>query len=689
MAIAAAGLIAALWVQGLIALPAAAASWTSTGAMTTARRSHTATLLSDGRVLAAAGRGSTTPLATAEIYSPATRMWTATGSLAVNRQLHTATLLTTGEVLAAGGLTRSSNNGNDFLTIASSELYNTTLGAWRQTGALREPRDSHTATLLPDGQVLVAGGITNFPLPDLRSAELYNPTAGAWAPTGDMTVSRVNHTATLLSNGKVLAAGGQDNAAVAQASAELYTPGTTGTWSSTGSLAVMRKSHTATLLPNGKVLVTGGRDASNQALASTELYDPSTGKWTAADPLSTPRADHTATLVGGRVLVVGGSTNATAELYDPTTGKWSGQGSLATARSQHTATPLAGGRVLVAGGCGASCPLSTSEVLLAADLSLTKTDASDPVVAGRTLRYTLSARNAGPDAAQAASVRDELPDGVTFVSGSRGCSAAAGVVTCSLGDLASGESAERQITVRPSAPTSALSNTATVQSVTFDPVAANDSASATTVVNSDPSGDRADLSITPSAVAPARGPVSAAVQSAAALAAAIASDARRAGDFRSCLAKAAAATKRRGKGRVSPRARRRGAALQRAARRRCLTLYARTPGRITGLSARALSSTEVALSFNAPGTDGSRPPAARSYVVKQALRSISGARGFGRARSLCGRVCRFSVTEVGARITLTITDLRPRTTYYYAAAARDNVSGRLGPRSQTVTARTR
>ena len=104
------------------------------------------------------------------------------------------------------------------------------------------------------------------------------------------------------------------------------------------------------------------------------------------------------------------------------------------------------------------------------------------------------------------------------------------------------------------------------------------------------------------------------------------------------------------------------------------------------MAARALSATNIELSFNVAGSDGSRPPAARGYVVKQALRAIGG-RGFGRARSLCGGSCRFSVTEVGARITLSITNLRPRTTYHYEV--RDNVSGRLGPRSPSASTRTR
>lgn len=124
-------------------------------------------------------------------------------------------------------------------------------------------------------------------------------------------------------------------------------------------------------------------------------------------------------------------------------------------------------------------------------------------------------------------------------------------------------------------------------------------------------------------------------------------------------------------------------------RRRCLKRWGRTPGRPTALTARAVSSTKIVLSFRAPGTDGSRPPAARAYVVKQSRRPIRSSRAFRRAQTLCEGSCRFPSVVVGGRLGLTVTDLRPRTTYYYAAAARDNASGRLGRRSDAVRVRTR
>ena len=130
-------------------------------------------------------------------------------------------------------------------------------------------------------------------------------------------------------------------------------------------------------------------------------------------------------------------------------------------------------------------------------------------------------------------------------------------------------------------------------------------------------------------------------------------------------------------------------ARRRAAQRRCRSRHGRTPGRVTGLTARAVSSTKLVLSFLAPGSDRTRAPAARRYTVKQSLRPIGDAKAFRRAQTLCAGTCRLGRARVGQRLSLTITDLRPNTTYHYAIAARDNVSGRLGPRSLTIKITTR
>lgn len=183
--------------------------------------------------------------------------------------------------------------------------------------------------------------------------------------------------------------------------------------------------------------------------------------------------------------------------------------------------------------------------------------------------------------------------------------------------------------------------------------------------------------------------------SGAKLAPAASSDAVRARGLRTCLAAVAAHARREkrlarhGSARQRARARRHLSAHARSGRRRCLRLFRRTPGRVTGLRARTIGRTQIALEFNAAGTDGTHPPPAGSYVVKQALGPIRSARQFARARTLCMGACRFTVSQVGGKVTLTVTDLQPHTTYYYAVAARDNVSAHRGPRSQAVKTKTR
>jgi hypothetical protein len=128
--------------------------------------------------------------------------------------------------------------------------------------------------------------------------------------------------------------------------------------------------------------------------------------------------------------------------------------------------------------------------------------------------------------------------------------------------------------------------------------------------------------------------------------------------------------------------------LRKRARRLCLRRYGRTPGRVGALRARALGRTKIVLSFKAAGSDGRTDPAARSYLIRQIRRSGPRGRRAGRAEALCHGSCRFDLTRAGTTVSLTVTDLRPHTTYSYTVAARDNVSRRLGPRV-AVRARTR
>ena len=353
-------------------------TWSPAGSLTTGRYWHAATLLPNGKVRVVGGYGNSGILTSAEEYDPAANggngNWAPpTDGLTTARLYHTATFLSNGKVLVVGGYTNTST-GN---ASASAELFdpaaNGGVGAWRATGGLATARVFHTATLLPNGKVLVVGGSTstaNSQNSALASAELYDPAAnggaGAWTSAGSLAIARIGHTATVLQNGKVLVVGGSNGGGLL-VYAQLYDPaanGGAGAWSVTGSLAAARYLHTATLLPSGKVLVVGGVVAGSPS--SAELYDPAAnsgaGAWSATGSLAAARYSHTATLLPtGKVLVVGGTTSgigntlASAELYDPAAnggvGSWTPTlQPLTTGRQSHTATLLPNGKVLVVGG---------------------------------------------------------------------------------------------------------------------------------------------------------------------------------------------------------------------------------------------------------------------------------------------------------------------------------------------------
>jgi len=323
-----------------------AAGFRPTATMSTGRSAHSATVLQGGKVLVAGGDAcffsgyyyyysGSCPLKTAEIYDPAGSTFSGVaGNMSTTRDFHTATLLPNGKVLLAGG------------PGASAELYDPTSGTFAVTGDMSVARSGHTATLLNTGKVLVVGGSNLTGI--LASAELYDPAAGTFTSTGSLTDARTLHTATLLSNGKVLVVGGsQTNRQLV--TAELYDP-VSGSFSATGSLATPRVNHTATLVNNGKVLIAGGSTNGNP-LASAELYDVASGSFTSAGTMVMKRQSHLAVTLGnGSVLLAGGSVgDYTAELYDPVAGIFTQTGSMATDRTLG-AVVLTDGSVLVVGG---------------------------------------------------------------------------------------------------------------------------------------------------------------------------------------------------------------------------------------------------------------------------------------------------------------------------------------------------
>lgn len=305
----------------------------------------TATLLADGTVLYTGGGLPSDSFATspAEIYNPATSTSTATGSITILRCGETATLLPNGQVLFAGGQTSVG-------TTATAEVYDPVAGIFSATGSMTAARQGHTATLLPDGTVLIAGGIGNCggsPCA-LSTAELYIPSSGSFIPiASSLSAPYTGAAAILLSNGTVLIAGGGNNFA------EIYNPAT-GNFSQSGAMINPRVSFAATLLENGTVLFAGGMVGSTIS-PTAEIYDPSAGTFTSTGNLNIPREFHVAALLSnGQVLIAGGnstlSSPAAAELYDPVSGTFALTGSLSELRWSPAATTLSNGTVLIAGG---------------------------------------------------------------------------------------------------------------------------------------------------------------------------------------------------------------------------------------------------------------------------------------------------------------------------------------------------
>jgi N-acetylneuraminic acid mutarotase len=343
---------------GTASIPPSGATglWSRAASLATGREEHTATLLANGRVLVAGGTdGRGKVLASAELYDPVRDRWTAAGSMAATRIGHTATLLPSGKVLVAGGLVLPFPAPS----LASTELYDPATNRWSPAAPMIESRTRHTATLLRDGRVLIVGGLTVtlqdgglFPS-QLTSAEIYDPKADRWSPTAPTDEHRLGHTATLLPDGRVLVAGGQADSGTFLKSTEIY-DAIQDRWISAAPMAAARFGHVATLLADGDVLVAGGLgeepNALNIALTSAEIYDPRTNLWVSVASMAEFHAADTATaLRSGNVLVVGAPGQSRAEVYDLAQNRWTQTGP-SMDRYQHSATRLLNGKVLIVGG---------------------------------------------------------------------------------------------------------------------------------------------------------------------------------------------------------------------------------------------------------------------------------------------------------------------------------------------------
>ena len=283
--------------------------------------------------------GSPTPIHTSDLPAPisspvsiaARYSFAGTGSLNVARQGHTATLLSDGRVLIAGGLVFDQNQ-ND-VTLANAELYDPATGAFSYTGSLLTPRANATATLLPDGRVLIVGGqqaLSESPWHQvLASAEVYDSVSGKFSYTGSLHSPHAGQSATLLSDGRVLITGGESDIGAYTYDAELYDPASGQFTALPQSPLSSYRAGVGVVLNNDEVLTLGFNYSGSEDVLG-QIYDPVKGTFSllSAGPLTLYSTARAAKLADGRVLMVNGnapgdSTAKAAEIYDPVSDTYS------------------------------------------------------------------------------------------------------------------------------------------------------------------------------------------------------------------------------------------------------------------------------------------------------------------------------------------------------------------------------
>ncbi|MBO9667486.1 MAG: hypothetical protein J7501_11825 [Bdellovibrio sp.] len=319
------------------------------------RAMHTASISGDYLFLLNGVTETSSPVNMAEKLDLSKMLWNRAANMSIDRAVHTTTVLQNGKILAAGGVSNPSASGS-IQFLSSTEIFDASTGQWSAGPALPFKRWRATATRLADGKVLVAGGLDeNQAL--MSSTAIYNPTTNLWSIGPSINFPRALHSMVLLPDGKVMLFGGTTNPGVTTPTAktEIYDPATN-QWTLGPDMSTAVAEQTATVLADNRILVVGGLTAGGTYSSTVQIYDHSTATWTAKTSLTTARYQHSATLLpSGKVLVAGGITTgftilSSTEIYDVTANTWTAGPTLAVARRAHLSVTLPSGKVLLTGG---------------------------------------------------------------------------------------------------------------------------------------------------------------------------------------------------------------------------------------------------------------------------------------------------------------------------------------------------
>ena len=294
-------------------------TWAAAGSIGQPVAGQVAALLPGGKALFAGGADAMSYYMHGDVFDPVAGTWAQTPAMAHAHAYGAAASLSNGDVLVIGGY-----DGGDTFTTGAVDVYSAAHGTWSAGPALSGGRYAFTATTMKDGRVLVAGGDDGSLAAGsaLSSVQVYTSGSG-WSAGAAMKKVRLDHAAVLLPDGRVLVAGGVDASGTALSTAEIYDP-TSGHWTLTGTMSAARAGFTMNVLADGRVVAVGGYAANpGQALTSADLFDPTTDGWTATGALTAGRRYQAAAALGdGRVVVIGGHGGASdylasCEVYTP------------------------------------------------------------------------------------------------------------------------------------------------------------------------------------------------------------------------------------------------------------------------------------------------------------------------------------------------------------------------------------